>query len=96
LINPSLIFVIFLLINLFQKTDVSTPEAESDKNSSPRLPQKSKPNERLNVSQRIISFVKCRKIAAIIREIQMYQNQPYPLKMEPTIRVCFVSNLKLF
>nr|CAD2176560.1 unnamed protein product [Meloidogyne enterolobii] len=79
------------------KTDVSTPETESDKNSSPRLPQKSKTNERLNVSQRIISFVKCRKIAAIIREIQMYQNQPYPLKMEPTIRVgVFFFNLKKF
>lgn len=66
---------------------MATADPEADKNSSPRLPQKSKINERLNVSQRIISFVKCRKIAAIIREIQMYQNQPYPLKVEPTIRV---------
>lgn len=31
--------------------------------------------------------MKCRKIAAIIREIQMYQNQPYQLKVESSIRV---------
>lgn len=41
------------------------------------------------VARKLISFMKCRKIAAIIREIQMYQNQPYPLRVEPTIRVSF-------
>ncbi|KAL3117214.1 hypothetical protein niasHT_007617 [Heterodera trifolii] len=37
-------------------------------------------------ARKMISFMKCRKIAAIIREIQMYQNQPYSLRVEPTIR----------
>ncbi|KAH7730361.1 RasGEF domain-containing protein [Aphelenchoides avenae] len=38
-----------------------------------------------------ISFTHCRKIAAIIREIQMYQNQPYMLRVEPSIRQFFES-----
>lgn len=37
--------------------------------------------------KKLVSFVKCRKIAAVIREIQMYQNQPYPMKSEPSILV---------
>jgi hypothetical protein len=47
-------------------------------------------NRNMMDSHRTISFVKCRKIAAIIREIQMYQNQPYSLKVEPTIRVSII------
>ncbi|CAD5224083.1 unnamed protein product [Bursaphelenchus okinawaensis] len=39
--------------------------------------------------RKLVSFVKCRKIAAVIREIQMYQNQPYALKVEPSIRQFF-------
>ncbi|VDM41186.1 unnamed protein product [Toxocara canis] len=39
----------------------------------------------------LVSFVKCRRIAAIISDIQMYQNQPYSLQVEPSIRVCFSS-----
>ncbi|XP_003375279.1 protein son of sevenless [Trichinella spiralis] len=34
----------------------------------------------------LISFAKCRKIADIITEIQMYQNQPYCLILEPSMR----------
>ncbi|VDK53731.1 unnamed protein product [Anisakis simplex] len=34
----------------------------------------------------LVSFVKCRRIAAIISDIQMYQNQPYALQVEPSIR----------
>ncbi|KHN81845.1 Son of sevenless -like protein 1 [Toxocara canis] len=34
----------------------------------------------------LVSFVKCRRIAAIISDIQMYQNQPYSLQVEPSIR----------
>lgn len=40
--------------------------------------------------------MKCRKIAAIIREIQMYQNQPYHLQIEPSIRVSDFELLKYF
>ncbi|KAI6236918.1 hypothetical protein M3Y95_00210000 [Aphelenchoides besseyi] len=42
-------------------------------------------------SRKLVSFMKCRKIAAVIREIQMYQNQPYTLKVEPSIRQFFES-----
>uniref|UniRef100_F1KUD9 Son of sevenless 2 n=1 Tax=Ascaris suum TaxID=6253 RepID=F1KUD9_ASCSU len=44
-----------------------------------------------NASNRkiLVSFVKCRRIAAIISDIQMYQNQPYALQVEPSIRQFF-------
>eukprot|EP00080_Pristionchus_pacificus_P020959 PDM80979.1 sos-1 [Pristionchus pacificus] len=35
----------------------------------------------------LVSFLKCRRIANVISEIQMYQNEPYCLKMEESIRV---------
>uniref|UniRef100_A0A915PJ29 Uncharacterized protein n=1 Tax=Setaria digitata TaxID=48799 RepID=A0A915PJ29_9BILA len=34
----------------------------------------------------MVSFVKCRRIAAIISDIQMYQNEPYALEVEPSVR----------
>ncbi|CAD5231948.1 unnamed protein product [Bursaphelenchus xylophilus] len=40
-------------------------------------------------NRKLVSFMKCRKIAAVIREIQMYQNQPYALQVEPSIRQFF-------
>ncbi len=41
----------------------------------------------------MVSFVKCRRIASIISDIQMYQNESYALEVEPSIRV---SNLREF
>ncbi|VDN07168.1 unnamed protein product [Thelazia callipaeda] len=35
----------------------------------------------------MVSFVKCRRIAAIISDIQMYQNEPYVFEVEPSMRV---------
>ncbi|CAD6193435.1 unnamed protein product [Caenorhabditis auriculariae] len=40
-----------------------------------------------NSKRVLVSFLKCRRISDIIREIQMYQNEPYPLQLEPTIRL---------
>ncbi|KAI1730949.1 rasGEF domain-containing protein [Ditylenchus destructor] len=37
-------------------------------------------------AKKLVSFRKCRKIANVIRDLQMYQNQPYNFKVEPTIR----------
>ncbi|MCP9264846.1 Son of sevenless-like protein 1 [Dirofilaria immitis] len=34
----------------------------------------------------MVSFVKCRRIASIISDIQMYQNEPYALEVEPSVR----------
>ncbi|KAI1707534.1 rasGEF domain-containing protein [Ditylenchus destructor] len=42
-------------------------------------------------SKKQVSFRKCRKIANVIRDLQMYQNQPYHFKVEPTIRKFFES-----
>ncbi|CAI5453144.1 unnamed protein product [Caenorhabditis angaria] len=39
----------------------------------------------------LVSFLKCRRISNLIREIQMYQNEPYPLVLEPSIRVGFLD-----
>ncbi len=41
----------------------------------------------------MVSFVKCRRIASIISDIQMYQNESYALEVEPSIRV---SDLREF
>ncbi|KAL1228787.1 Son of sevenless [Trichinella spiralis] len=41
----------------------------------------------------LISFAKCRKIADIITEIQMYQNQPYCLILEPSMRQSFFVDM---
>ncbi|KRZ27550.1 Son of sevenless -like protein 1 [Trichinella pseudospiralis] len=41
----------------------------------------------------LISFAKCRKIADIITEIQMYQNQPYCLILEPSMRQSFCVDM---
>ncbi|KAJ1348700.1 hypothetical protein KIN20_004057 [Parelaphostrongylus tenuis] len=34
----------------------------------------------------LVQFLKCRRISDLIREIQMYQNQPYALQVEKSIR----------
>ncbi|KAF1752848.1 hypothetical protein GCK72_019403 [Caenorhabditis remanei] len=36
--------------------------------------------------KQLVSFLKCRKISDVIREIQIYQNERYSLTLEPTIR----------
>lgn len=48
------------------------------------------------VSGKFINFNKKRKVAEIMSQIQLYQNQPYCLKVEPSIRVCFIFKNKLF
>ena len=93
--NSQVFYQFILLLNLLQK-ELSTAESEHSDKTSPSLscPHQQKVSTTkwtTNNSHRIVSFIKCRKIAAIIREIQMYQNQPYPLRVEPTIRVCFLT-----
>ncbi len=41
----------------------------------------------------LVSFHKCRMIASVIQEIQMYQNQPYALEMEGSIMVTHWSQI---
>ncbi|EGT43548.1 CBN-SOS-1 protein [Caenorhabditis brenneri] len=41
--------------------------------------------------KQLVSFLKCRKISDVIREIQIYQNERYSLTLEPTIRQFFES-----
>ncbi|RCN29013.1 hypothetical protein ANCCAN_25232 [Ancylostoma caninum] len=40
----------------------------------------------------LVQFLKCRRISDLIREIQMYQNQPYALQVEKSIRIVFVAS----
>ena len=40
-------------------------------------------------SKRLISFVRCRKVAEIIKELYLYQSQQYMLRAEPSILVGF-------
>ncbi|KAI6189830.1 Son of sevenless-like protein 1 [Aphelenchoides bicaudatus] len=69
----------------FFKTDKSTyVQPSNELNSTDDV-------DNQNSNRKLISFVKCRKIAAVIREIQMYQNQPYCLKVEPSIWQFFES-----
>uniref|UniRef100_A0A0N4Z0X9 PH domain-containing protein n=1 Tax=Parastrongyloides trichosuri TaxID=131310 RepID=A0A0N4Z0X9_PARTI len=42
----------------------------------------------------LISFLKCRKQALLIREIQMYQDKPYDLVPEPSIKA-FLENINV-
>ncbi|UMM32472.1 hypothetical protein L5515_006244 [Caenorhabditis briggsae] len=47
--------------------------------------------------KQLVSFLKCRKISDVIREIQIYQNERYSLTLEPTIRVslsCFCYSIQ--
>ncbi|KAL3985331.1 RasGEF domain family protein [Acanthocheilonema viteae] len=41
----------------------------------------------------MVSFVKCRRIASIISDIQMYQNEPYALEVEPGVRVSVTADV---
>ncbi|CAG9536315.1 unnamed protein product [Cercopithifilaria johnstoni] len=43
----------------------------------------------------MVSFVKCRRIASIISDIQMYQNEPYALEVEPSVRVSVTADVDL-
>ncbi|PAV56933.1 hypothetical protein WR25_10109 isoform B [Diploscapter pachys] len=56
--------------------DMKTPESTTVDGQSPTAH-----NRRV-----LVSFLKCRRISELIREIQMYQNQPYSLQLEPSIR----------
>ncbi|KHJ93277.1 RasGEF domain protein [Oesophagostomum dentatum] len=44
----------------------------------------------------LVQFLKCRRISDLIREIQMYQNQPYALQVEKSIRVGSILALDVF
>ena len=44
-------------------------------------------DERDEQAKRLISFVKCRKVADIIKGAQLYQSQQYMFKVEPSILV---------
>uniref|UniRef100_A0A0K0EMU4 Ras-GEF domain-containing protein n=1 Tax=Strongyloides stercoralis TaxID=6248 RepID=A0A0K0EMU4_STRER len=58
-------------------------EEENDSND------KNKTSDNNNYGEQLISFLKCRKIASLIRDIQMYQDKPYDLIPEPTIKAFF-------
>nr|CDJ89086.1 Pleckstrin homology and Ras guanine nucleotide exchange factor and Guanine-nucleotide dissociation stimulator CDC25 domain containing protein [Haemonchus contortus] len=57
-------------------TSSEVPRTDS---SDPQSPPAS--NKRV-----LVQFLKCRRISDLIREIQMYQNQPYALQVEKSIR----------
>ena len=44
----------------------------------------------------LINFAKRRKLYDVIAEIQLYQDTPYCLQIEPSIRVFFLQHIKVF
>lgn len=87
-INPPCIpFFGHYLTNIYffeagNSTFVNTPTAKS---------KEAQRTESAVDKKMLVSFLKCRRISDLIREIQMYQNEPYPLQLEPSIRQFFES-----
>uniref|UniRef100_A0AC35TNC1 Ras-GEF domain-containing protein n=1 Tax=Rhabditophanes sp. KR3021 TaxID=114890 RepID=A0AC35TNC1_9BILA len=99
-INPPVIpfFGTFLSKILFSEQGSKTFVEVQNKSSVPSSPLKKVstafPDQvQLEPEQpeKVISFMKCRKIAKIIAEIKMYQDKPYELVPEPSIKNFFES-----
>uniref|UniRef100_A0A915K5G5 Ras-GEF domain-containing protein n=1 Tax=Romanomermis culicivorax TaxID=13658 RepID=A0A915K5G5_ROMCU len=59
-------------------------QSQQENNSlSPKMDENSYKNENVN----LINVAKCRKVYEIIGEIQLYQDQAYNLKVEPSMKV---------
>uniref|UniRef100_A0A1I7XI75 DH domain-containing protein n=1 Tax=Heterorhabditis bacteriophora TaxID=37862 RepID=A0A1I7XI75_HETBA len=89
-INPPCVpFFGHYLSNIFffeagNSTFVKSPGANSA--DLPRTDSYDPQSSPANNKRVLVQFLKCRRISDLIREIQMYQNQPYALQLEPSIR----------